>query len=97
MSLLISESHASPSSALFSPVLSGKFPVIAGTTQTIAIPGMTANGLVMLMYIHTNATGGAGQFFSNVVPGVNQVVVTLGQAGASTPNQEYIVWSVLKF
>lgn len=93
MSLLISESHASPSSALFSPVLSGKFPVIAGTTQTIAIPGMTANGLVILMYIHPGGAG-QGQFFVNVVPGVNQVVVTLGQTGAVG---EFIVWSVLKF
>jgi sortase (surface protein transpeptidase) len=71
--------------------------VVAGVTQTIAIPGMTANGQVMLMYLHTNASGGAGQFFSNVVPGTNQVVVTLGQSGASTPLQEFIVWHVLKY
>jgi hypothetical protein len=49
------------------------------------------------MYIHPNVTGGAGQFFSNVVCGTNQVVVTLGQSGASTPLQEFIVWHVLSF
>lgn len=97
MSVLINESHASSSSAIWSPSLSGRYNVIAGTTQTISIPGMTSNGLVMLMYVHPNATGGGGQFFSNVVPGTNQVVVTLGQAGASTPLQEFIVWHVLRF
>jgi hypothetical protein len=71
--------------------------VIAGTTQTIPITGMTANGLVMLMYVHTNTTGGGGQYIQNVVPGTNQVVVTLGQAGAVTPNQEFIVYHVLRF
>lgn len=97
MSLLPTTTHVNPSTRFFSPVTSGKFPVIAGTTQTISIPGMTANGNVMLMYIHPNVTGGAGQFFSNVVCGTNQVVVTLGQAGASTPLQEFIVWHVLSF
>lgn len=97
MSLLPASTNANPTTPFYSPVSSGKFPVIAGVTQTIAIPGMTVNGNVMLMYIHTNASGGAGQFFANVVPGTNQVVVTLGQSGASTPNQEFIVWHVLKF
>ena len=97
MSLLPATSHANPTSQFFSPVACGKFPVIAGVTQTIPISGMTANGQVMLMYIHPNATGGGGQFFSNVVPGTNQVVVTLGQAGAATPLQEFIVWHALKF
>ena len=97
MSLLPASTNANPTTAFFSPVACGKFPVIAGVTQTIPIPGMTANGQVMMMYLHTNASGGAGQFFANSVPGTNQVVVTLGQAGAATPNQEFIVWHALKF
>jgi hypothetical protein len=95
MSVLINESHANTNTSLWATRLPyGKFPVIAGTTQTISIPGMTATGLVSLIYLHTNS-GGAGQYISNIVPGVNQVVVTLGHSGATTPNQEYIVWNAL--
>lgn len=93
MSLLPNSSHANPKTPFYSPRTSGKFFVSAGTTQTIPIPGMTSNGLVLLMYVHPNG-GGAAQFIEQVAPGTNQVVVTLGQNGA-TP--EYIVWHVLSF
>lgn len=93
MSLLPNTSHANPTTPFYSPRLSGKFLVSAGDTQTIPISGMTSNGLVHLMYVHPNG-GGAGQYIQQVVPGTNQVVVTLGQNGA-TP--EYIVWHVLSF
>jgi hypothetical protein len=74
----------------------GSFPVVAGTTQTIPITGMTSTGLVQLTYVHPN-TGGAGQFISNIVYNADSITVTLGQAGASTPNQETITWQVLRF
>lgn len=95
MSLLPNTSHANPTTPFYSPRTSGKFPVVAGFTQTIPIAGMTPNGNVMLMYIH-NGNAGQGQFFSNVVCGTNQVVITLGQTGSTSP-QEYIVWHVLSF
>lgn len=95
MSLLPNTTHANPSTRFYSPVTSGKFPVVAGTGQTIPIPGMTANGNVLLMYIHPGG-GGAGQFFEKVICQVNQVAVTLGQTGSISP-QEFIVWHVLSF
>lgn len=93
MSLLPASTNANPTTPFFSPVTSARFPVIAGTTQTILIPGMTANGLVMLMYIHPGGAG-QGQYFTNVVYSAGQVVVTLGQAGVVG---EFIVYHVLKF
>jgi hypothetical protein len=100
MSVLINEAYANPITPLWQKSAQyqtyGKFPVIAGTTQTINIPGLTATGLVSVIYLHTNS-GGAGQFISNIVPGVNQAVITLGQTGSTTPLQEYIIWQVLAF
>jgi hypothetical protein len=98
MSILINEAYANDITPIWAKagLTYGKFPVIAGTTQTISIPGLTATGLISVIYLHTN-TGGAGQFISNIVPGVNQAVITLGQTGATTPNQEFIIWQVLAF
>ncbi len=94
MSLLPNSTNANPTTTFYSPVTSGKFAVSAGTvTQTIPIPGMTSAGLVIPVYIHPSG-GGAAQFINNVVPGTNQVVVTLGaNAGAG----EFIIWHALKF
>lgn len=93
MSLLPATSHANPTTQFFSPMTSGKFLVAAGTTQTIPIAGMTANGLVLPVYVHPNG-GGAGQFIQSVTPGTNQVVIVLGVT-AAVP--EYILWHALKF
>lgn len=99
MSILINEAYANATTPLWEKagLTYGKFPVIAGTTQTISIPGLTATGLISVIFLHTNTGGGAGQFISNIVPGVNQAVITLGQTGATTPNQEFIIWQVLAF
>jgi hypothetical protein len=73
--------------------LGGVYSCIVGTTQTIVIPGMTATGLILPVYVHPGG-GGAGQWFTAVTPGVNSVVITLGQAAALG---ETIIWSVIRF
>jgi hypothetical protein len=96
MSVLINESHASSTTPCWAVTLPfGKFPVVASTQQIISIPGMTATGMVMVNYLHTNTSGGAGQFISNITPQTDSVKIILGQTGATSPNQEYILWQVI--
>ena len=100
MSLLVNETFANPVKEIYARagtgVLAGavgQWPVTASVTQTIPIPLMTSTGLVMLMYVHPN-TGGQNQYIKDITYGTNQIVVTLGKAGASP---EYIVWQVLRY
>lgn len=73
--------------------LGGVHTCIFGTTQTILIPGMTATGLILPVYVHPGS-GGAGQYFTAVTPGANSVVLTLGQVANLG---ETIIWSVIRF
>jgi hypothetical protein len=68
----------------------GIYTCVAGSSQVIPIPGLTANGIVLLTYVHPNS-GGAGQWISSVTPTTNALAVQLGQAAATN---ETIIWIV---
>jgi hypothetical protein len=72
------------------PLPSGIYTCIVGTTQTITIPGLTTNAVVSLTYIHPTA-GGAAQYFVSSVPTANTLTVTLGVAAAITERIIYVV------
>jgi hypothetical protein len=69
---------------------SGIHTCIVGTTQTIAIAGLTTAGVVNLTYIHPTG-GGAAQWFVSSVPTAGTLTITLGAAAAIT---ETIIYSV---
>jgi hypothetical protein len=93
MSILVNESHANPTTPLWKPSPCGIYNVVAGTTQTISIQGLTSSSIVGLTYIHPTG-GGGNQWFVSSTPSTNTLTIVLGTAGAVG---ETIIWSVLKF
>jgi hypothetical protein len=65
---------------------------VVGTTQVITIPGLTADGIVGLTYIHPPG-GGAGQFFHSSTPTTDTLTIELGQTATTA---ESIIWIVGK-
>jgi len=70
----------------------GKFQCVGtSTSQSISIPGMTTTGLVSLTYLGPQALT---QYFSDIVPALNGVTVSLFAAPSSA---NYIIWNVIRF
>ena len=90
--LITSMPNSQPLYAAYTPLPSGIYTCIVGTSQVITIPGLTTGAVVNLTYIHPTA-GGAAQWFVSSVPTANTLTITLGATAAIT---ERIIWSVAK-